>query len=77
MPFRELILVLLLHRIAELSPPSYILYTLAPAVDWTVQENPVWRSNDPCRIQEEYGIVWNECNIYGKIYILIRFEKET
>ena len=41
---------------------------IAPAVDCTMQENP------KRTIREEYSIVWNECNIYGKIYILIHFE---
>ena len=30
---------------------------IAPAVDCTMQENPVWRSYEPCTIREEYSIV--------------------
>ena len=33
-------------------------------------------SYDPCTIQKEYGIVWNECNIYIKILILICLGKD-
>ena len=35
---------------------------------------PRMASNEPCTIREEYGIVWNECNIFPKIYFLICFE---
>ena len=33
-------------------------------------------SYEPCTIREKYGIVWNECNIYPKIFILFVLNKE-